>query len=89
MPVLQRAAMSVHSVKERNHKGLLGHGIVAVERWRVGEVDHHGIFWGYLRRETTKERGAHIHARGDELCCVVRQRRERLMRRLQEAGYPL
>jgi hypothetical protein len=79
------------SVREGNHGGggLLGHGTVAVERWRVGEVDHHGIFRGYLRRETTKEGGAHIHTRGDELRCAVRQRWERLMRRLQEGGYPL
>ena len=67
---------------------LLGHGVVAVERWRVGEVDYHGIFRGCLRRVATKERGAHIHTRRDERCCVTRQRRERLMGRLQEVGYP-
>ena len=68
--------------------GLLGDGIVAVEWWRVGEVDHHGIFRGCLRRVATKERGAHIHTRRDERCCVTRQGRERLMRRLQKVSYP-
>jgi hypothetical protein len=69
-------------------RALLGHGIVAVERWRVGEVDHHRIFRGCLRGEATKERGAHIHTCRDEFCCGSRQWREQLMRRLQEVGYP-
>ena len=63
---------------------LLGHRIIAIDRWRVGQVDENWVLGGVLSRETTKKRGAHVDTSSDKLSRAPRQRWERLMRRLEQ-----
>ena len=69
---------------KRIRTALLGHRVIAIERWRVREVDDNWILGGILSRVTTKKGGAHVDASRDELSRVSRQRWERLMGRLEQ-----
>ena len=71
-------------MKKRTRTALLGHRIVPIERWRVGEVNDNRVFGGILGRVTTKKRGAHVDTGRDKFTLVFRQRWERLMGRLEQ-----
>ena len=70
-------------MKKRMRTALLGHRVIAIERWRVREVDDNWVLGGILSRETTKKRGAHVDTSREEFSLVSRQRWERLMGRLE------
>jgi hypothetical protein len=72
-------------VKKRIRTALLGHRVIAIERWRVGQVDDNWVLGGILSRVTTKKRGAHVDTSRDEFSLVSRQRWERLMGRLEQS----
>ena len=63
-------------MKKMIRTALLGHRVITIERWRVGEVDEYWVLGGILSRETTKKRGAHVDTSSGELGRVTGQRRE-------------
>jgi hypothetical protein len=70
---------------KRIKTALLGHGVTAIERWRVGEVNDNWVLGRILSWVTTKKRGAHVDTSRDEFSLVSRQRWERLMGRLEQS----
>ena len=65
---------------------LLGHRVIAIEGWRVREVNYDRVLGGILSREATKKRGAHVDTGRDELGSVTGQRWELLMGSLEQVG---
>ena len=63
---------------------LLRHGVVAIDRWRVREVNYDGVLRRVLSREATVESGAHVDTSREELRRATRYRRESLMGRLEQ-----
>ena len=59
-------------MKKRIRTALLDNGVIAIERWRAGEVDDNWVLGGILSRETTKKRGADVDTSRDESIRVSR-----------------
>lgn len=65
---------------------LLGHRVIAIDRWRIGQVDDNWVLGRILSRETTKKRGTHVDTSREELGRVTRQGWKRLVGRLKQSG---
>jgi hypothetical protein len=59
-------------VKKRIRTALLDNRVIAIDRWRAGEVDDNWVLGGILSRETTKKRGADVDTSRDEFSRVFR-----------------
>jgi hypothetical protein len=71
---------------KRIRSALLGHRGIAIDWWRIGQVDDNWVLGRILGRETTKKGGAHVDTSRDELSRVTRQRWKRLVGRLKQSG---